>query len=265
MHTLPIDVLPLWVLLILGVAGLFLAMEGGYRFGLWRKSRADAEPQQAVGGIVASILGLVALLLGFTFNLAALRFDARRMIVLEESNAIGTTWLRTRFLPEPQQVESTRVLREYVDARLQGVQNPGQFEQASSRSEALQRLLWEQASAAVAKDPHSISTGLYIESLNEVIDLHAKRLLLGTRSRIPVVLWLALSFLSLLGVAVVGYQMVLTDTRHSPAMIALVLAFACVLYLIADLDRGQEGLLHISQQSMIDLKQSMQEPAAPKP
>jgi hypothetical protein len=90
-----------------------------------------------------------------------------------------------------------------------------------------------------------------------VIDLHATRLL-AMRSRVPLALWIALCFLSTLGMAAVGYQSALAATRRSPAMLALVLAFSTVLYLIVDLDRGQEGLFRISQQPMLDLQKSMQ-------
>jgi hypothetical protein len=90
-----------------------------------------------------------------------------------------------------------------------------------------------------------------------VIDLHAKRVLVGIRSRIPPVLWTGLIGLAVLGMAAVGYQAGLAGTRRSPAMPGLVLAFAGVLIMIADLDRGQEGLLRVSQQSMLDLQRSM--------
>jgi hypothetical protein len=253
----PLDAVPLPSLLLVAAALLWVALEGGYRFGQWRKNHVSDEREQPVGAMVASILGLLALVLGFTFSLVAARFDDRRMGVLEEANAIGTTYLRTSFLPESQKVESARLLREYVAVRIDGVREPGQAGQAIARSEALHTSLWEQADAAAKHAPASIMTGLYIQSLNEVIDLHAKRLL-AMRSRIPLVLWIALCFLTTLGMASVGYLSALAVARRSPAMLALVLAFSTVLYLIADLDRSQEGLLRVSQQPMYDLQKSMQ-------
>jgi hypothetical protein len=205
--------------------------------------------------MVASILGLVALVLGFTFSLAASRFDARRLAVLEEANAIGTCYLRTRLLPAPEHAQTGSLLREYVDVRLAGVS--GRSDEAIARSNAIHELLWSQATSAAEKSPNPI-TALFVESLNNVIDMHAKRLLVGIHSRIPMVIWIGIFGLSLLGVTAVGYQAGLTTTRRSPAMLALVLAFGVVLILIADLDRGQEGLLRISQQPLLDLQKSMQ-------
>jgi hypothetical protein len=89
-------------------------------------------------------------------------------------------------------------------------------------------------------------------------NLHAKRLLVGIRSRIPIVIWAALYGLSIVEMAAVGYQSGLSATRRSPAMVTLVLAFAAVLFLIADLDRGQEGFLQVNQQAMIDLQKTIQ-------
>jgi hypothetical protein len=259
MLTAPLDVVPLWIMFLAFGAFLLLAIEGGYRLGQWRRLRISDEKEQPVGAMVASILGLVALVLGFSFSLAASRFEARRMAVLEESNAIGTAYLRAQLLPEPQRSEIQRLLREYVEVRIRGVEE-GKTEQALARSEALHELLWAQAAAASEKDTRSVITGVFIQSLNDVIDLHAKRVLVGLRSRIPLVIWIGLFGLAMLGMASVGYQAALCATRRSPAMLALVLTFAVVLLLIADLDRGQEGLLRISQHSMLDLHESIESP-----
>ncbi|MCI0362147.1 MAG: hypothetical protein L0211_27005 [Planctomycetaceae bacterium] len=262
--TAPLDAIPLWAIFLAFGIFLYLALEGGYRLGQWRRARVSDEKDQPVGAMVASILGLVALVLGFTFSLAASRFDARRMAVLEESNAIGTAYLRARLLPEPQRTEIPRLLREYVAVRIQGIEE-GKTEQALARSEALHELLWAQAAAAAEKDSGSIMTGVFIQSLNDVIDLHAKRVLVGLRSRIPLVIWIGLFGLAMLGMASVGYQAALCATRRSPAMLGMVLAFAVVLLLIADLDRGQEGMMRISQHSMLDLQETITSPTDEHP
>jgi hypothetical protein len=262
MHIQPLDFVPLWGILLAAVASLWVAVECGYRIGRWRHAKWPDEKEQPVGAMVASILGLLALVLGFTFSLAASRFEQRRQTVLEESNAIGTTYLRARLLPEPQRSEVARLLREYVDVRVRGVQEQ-QVEEAIARSEEIHELLWQQAAAAAEQDSGSIMTGVFVQSLNETIDLHAKRILIGIRSRIPLVIWIGLFGLAMLGMAAVGYQCGLSGTRRSPAMPGLVLAFAVVLSLIADLDRGREGFLQVSQQALIDLQRSMQAASPP--
>jgi hypothetical protein len=257
MYVHPLDALPLWGLPLVATLVLGLAIEVGYRIGRWRHARMPDEKDQPVGAMVASILGLLALVLAFTFSLAATRFEARRQVVLQEANAIGTTYLRSRLLPEPQRSEISRLLREYVVVRLQGVEE-GKLEGALTRSEKLHELLWIQTSEAAEKNSVSVITGVFIQSLNNLIDLHAERVLVGLRSRIPLVIWAGMFGLAMLGLIAVGYQCGLSGTRRSPAMTALVLAFALVLALIADLDRAHEGLLRVSQQAMVDVQKAIE-------
>jgi hypothetical protein len=128
-----------------------------------------------------------------------------------------------------------------------------------ARSEELHDLLWSQATAAAARNPGSIMTGLFIHSLNEVIDMHAKRL--GVmRNRIPITIWITLFGLTVFGMGSTGYQAGLSVTRRSPEMLLLGLAFAGVLFLVVDLDRAHAGLLRVSQQAMLDLQQTMKPP-----
>ena len=208
-----------------------------------------------MGAIVAAGLGLLAFLLAFTFGMAASRFDTRRGLVLDEANAIGTTYLRAALLPEPHRTEIRTLLRDYVDLRLEAVQ-PGMTVPARERSEELQSRLWAQAVVVAEKQPTPI-TGLFIQSLNEVIDLHAKRVTMGLRNRIPLTIWVALYSTAILAMAGVGYYSGLSSTTRSLATLALAIAFSGILCLIADLDRPQEGLLKVSQQAMVDLRKSL--------
>jgi hypothetical protein len=204
--------------------------------------------------MVGATLGLLAFMLAFTFGIAGSRFEDRRQALLSETNAIGTTYLRTAMIPEPMRSESQKLLREYVDVRLEGVK-PGKYEQAIAKSEQLQNLLWTQAVAASEKDRSPI-TGLYVQSLNEVIDVHAIRLN-AVRSRVPGVSWIGLYLLAVLSMALMGYYEGITSTRRSPAILAVVLAFSAVLTLIVDRDRPGQGLVRVDQQPMIDLQKSM--------
>jgi hypothetical protein len=262
MTGVPLDSVPLWAMFVVELAIGWAALEAGYRMGRWRHAVTADEKDAPVGAMVAAILGLVAFMLAFTFSLAASRFDAKRQTVLEEANAIGTTYLRTRLLPEPQKTETAKLLRNYVDVRIRGVQE-GNVAEAIAESEKLQEQIWQQAVAAADKDHGSIMTGLFVQSLNEMIDVHAKRLLAGLRGRIPLTIWVALFSLSALGIGSMGYQSGLSGTRRSPAMLALVVAFAGALFLIVDLDRGREGFLNVDQTAMTDLQRSMQASQTP--
>src|SRR6478736_1341916 len=119
-YTTVLDQLPLWGLFLTIVVLVLAAIEGGYRLGSYRHRQEGREKEAPVGAMVGATLGLLAFMLAFTFGMAASRFDTRKQLVLDEANAIGTTYLRAAMLPEKRD-EVRDLLRSYVDARLEGV------------------------------------------------------------------------------------------------------------------------------------------------
>ncbi len=131
--------------------------------------------------------------------------------------------------------------------------------QCGQDSSAKGAVVWVQAVAATEKDRSDV-TALFVVSLNEVIDLHARRVMVSFRSRVPAAIWLVLYLLTVLSMAAMGYHQGLINKERSIAMVALVIAFAAVMFLITDLDRPGQGILQVSQQTMIDLKKAVPEP-----
>jgi hypothetical protein len=254
----PLDALPLWGLFIFILLVVLLSVECGYRLGKYRRSRSEQEKDAPVGTMVGATLGLLAFILAFTFGLAAARFATRRQVLLDEANAIGTTYLRAGILPERRE-EIRAFLRDYVGARLEAIRS-GNIAEGIRQSENIQHQLWSQAVAVGEKNPNSIVVGLFIQSLNEVIDLHAKRVQAALRSRIPGPIWVGLFAVAALSLATMGYHAGLVGTRRSLAVLAVAFTFSVVIELIADLDRPQEGVLKVSQRALIDLQQSMNVP-----
>ncbi len=148
-------------------------------------------------------------------------------------------------------------MRQHTEFRIQNV-TKDRGQDLLTQSDVFHEQLWSQAMAAVDQDPRSIMTNLFLQSLNETIKQHSKRVLVGKQSRIPFTIWTALFSLTLFGMASVGYQAGQNSPQRSPESLILVLAFAGVLFLNVDLDRPQEGLLRVSQQPMIDLLKTMQ-------
>ncbi|MBC8000600.1 MAG: hypothetical protein IAF58_21810, partial [Leptolyngbya sp.] len=116
-----IDYTPLWVFFIAVVLTALACTEGGYRLGDWRRKKLKHESDAPLATVVASTLGLLAFMLGFTFNVALSRFDERRIAVLDDANDIGTTYLRADFLEQPQREQIKKLLREYVQVRVNGI------------------------------------------------------------------------------------------------------------------------------------------------
>ena len=202
------------------------------------------------------MLGLEAFMLAFTFGAAASHFDARRQAVLDEANAIRTAYLRADLLPEPQRTEIRNLLREYVDVRLEGVRS-GKIEQAITRSEELHSRLWLQAVASREKTPNPAFAVQFIQSLNEIIALHTRRVIAVLEFRIPNVIWIVLYAITALAAASIGYHSGLTGRSRPLVALALILAFSAVILLIEDLDRPLYGILEVSQKALVDLQRTM--------
>ena len=247
-----------WSVFVLTGGVLLLATELGYRLGQRYSPEQGKAHQGQSGTLQGALLGLLGLLLGFTFAMAVGRFESRKQLVLDEANAIGTTYLRSAMLPERSD-DIRALLRSYVDARLEAVRS-GRVAEAILRSEDIQGRLWSEATAVGLRHGDSIVVGLFVESLNEVIDLHAKRVTAGLRNRIPGAIWVALLTIAMLSLAAMGYHAGLVGTVRSLAILVVAVSFSAVMVLIADLDRPQEGSLTVSQQALIDLRQSMNPP-----
>src|SRR5262249_37334265 len=143
-----------------------------------RSPQTDERARSYEVTLQGAILGLLGLLLGFTFAMAVSRFDNRKRLVVDEATALGSAFLRARLLPEPEQSEVTKLLRQYLDARMELTRgNPAASsrEELTERAARLQGLLWAQAVRATEQDRQAVATGLFVQSLNDVIDMAGKR------------------------------------------------------------------------------------------
>lgn len=251
-----VDYLPLWGLFMATLVGSLLSFEGGRRVGRRWKRRSEPEQEIVVRGLVGGMLGLEAFMLAFTFGAAASHFDARRQALLDEANAVRTAYLRADLLPETHREEIRNLLREYVDLRLDGVRS-GKFEQAVARSEDLHGRLWLLAVASREKTPNQAFAVQFIQSINEIINLHTRRIIAGFEFRIPNIIWIVLYAITALASASIGYHSGLTGRSRPLVALAIILAFSAVIFLIEDLDRPMYGLLEVSQRALIDLQRMM--------
>lgn len=245
----------LWLIFVCAIAFFLLAFEGGFRFGRVIRTKVDETAKSWISTIDAAILGVLALLLGFTFSMSLSRFDLRKQLVIEEANAIGTTYLRAQLLPEPYMTEISDLLRQYVDVRLEGTK-PGKLHDAIVRSEQLHNQLWLRAVDISKKASSPIIVSLFLNSLNEMIDFHDKRLS-AFENRVPQMVLILLLVCGTITVLVTGYGCGLGNQRNfvPAAMMSIILAM--VILVIMDLDQPGRGFIRVSQQSLIRLQQSL--------
>ena len=256
LNTQPLDYLPLWEVYLLTVALLLLAIELGYRSGLVIQKRRPDKAEAGVGAMVGASLAFLGFMLALITSSAVDIFNQRRALVVEEANAIGTAYLRSEYLDEPFSTETRQLLREYVDMRLAAL-DPNKLEAAITRSEEIHQELWSQV-VTLAKSNPTPTIALYISSLNDVIDIHSERVNISLQIRVPPAILLGLYFVAMLSMVLMGIQGSYSGKRNFIAMVVMVLILSLVFLLISDLERGQQGLLLVNHQPLIDLQHQLQ-------
>jgi hypothetical protein len=254
----PLDRIPILLFVALFVLLTLACYEIGFRVGQRRRQDGDRgeDGDGATGIIVGSILGLMAFILAITMGMAGDRFDNRRGLVLEEANALGTLWLRSGYLPGSASSDMRDLIAEYIPLR---IAPSGQAQLAANveRSEELQADMWAIAED-VAREAGSDVNALFIESLNETIDLHTSRVVAGLYARVPpTILWLLIGGVAL-SLGMVGFNAGLTGRRSPVTAILLIVALGAVVTLVVDLDRPGDGFIRTSQQPLIDLQERIE-------
>lgn len=244
------------LLVLLLFLGIFLVNELSFRLGRVIQARTTDEVKSLTGALQASILGLLALLLGFTFNMSMQRFDNRSVALIEEANAIGTVMLRSQLLPVEHQAETQTLLREYVQLRI--AVSSIDLTQVALRQEQekliqqQQSLLWAMAIRAAETDPRAITTGAFITALTNMIDSQGKRnALLQRQVPEPVLLLLFLVFLASGGI--IGYSAGLNGERMLMPTVLVSVLICLIVFLVIDLDRPKRGVIQVDQTPLTSL------------
>lgn len=251
-------------ILIVGLllAAIHIAYEICFRLGRKYQEKTDNEAKAQTNAIQTGVLGLLALLLGFTFSMALQRFDNRSYAVIKEANAIGTALLRTKLLPAPYDSINFSLLQKYVDLRIEvssiDLAKSSERESINKRTEEVQSKIWEQSIKAAEVDPRPVTTGYFINSLNDVIDARGERNSILQR-HVPEVIIFLLFIVFILGGALMGYTSGLGLKRAYIPIILYTVLIVLVVFIIIDLDRPKRGLIKARQDCLIELKSSIVE------
>jgi hypothetical protein len=241
---------PLFAVMFLA---LLLAAEIGCRLARLTSIGNDEELHVQIVAARDAIGLLLSLLLAFTLAMVLPRFTLRKQLIVDEANAIGTTWLRAQLLTEPARSNIMGLLRTYVDARTAFTEaglRQSELQAALSHAKQVQNELWEQTVEAAQFNP-TFNTANFIQSLNQAIDVSEERLA-AQENRVPGVLWSILIFMSLLACFMVGCSM---RRRFLLVMILWPLMISTVLALNADLDSPRAGFIQVNQESIKRLQE----------
>ena len=253
--------IPTWMITLVLLTGMLAIMAAGYLLGHKRRPRENEETKSQTTAVQGSMLGLLALLLGFTFSLALTRHDTRSNAVVAEANAIGTAWLRTDLLPPALREDARTDLRRYVELRVASgavtADHHRQRKELVEQANAVFMDLWRVA-AQHAETSRSPAAAAYVTSLNDMIDALGERDAAIER-HVPEVVLMMLFVTFLLSGAMLGFTSGLSGAAPAAPVYLMLILIVLLVFMIVDLDRPRRGLIEVDQSSMTSLVESMRE------
>ncbi len=249
---------PLSFVLLLWL-GMLLMLEVGRRIGFRHREETSAVGS-GFGAIEGAVFGLLGLLLAFTFSGAAARFDARRDLIVQETNDIGTAYLRLNLLSPQAQPQLRDLFRQYLDARLTYYHELLDSKAAAAeaaRVGQLQNKIWTLAVTASQQTGTTSASMLLLPALNSMFDIATTR---GAAMKMhpPKVIYGTLAILALACSLLAGYGMAATARSWLHTFgFAVILALA--VYVIIDLEYPRGGVIRVNSfdQMLVDLRDTM--------
>jgi hypothetical protein len=244
--------------------GMLILLEVGRRIGVHRLSHDPEGARSGFGAIEGSVLALLGLLLAFTVSGAGARFDTRRNLIVEETNAIGTAYLRLDMLPTAAQPALRESFRRYLDARIEvyrKLPDIAAAKEALARSAKLQGEIWRQAVAAVrAEGAPPQAPQVLLPALNAMIDITTTRTM-ATLLHPPKIIFVMLFVLALGSALLSGYGMAGNKSRSWLHILCFAFVVAVTVYVILDIEYPRLGLIRIDafDQALVDLRETMNE------
>ena len=246
--------------------GIFLLLIGAYALGraarvyrgidtAKKETARDEIRQMFEGFIVSAVLGLLALLLGFTFSMAVDRYDQRFELEVDQANAISSTYLMAQTFEEPYQSRISGILSAYADNSLKLAQSDhlDRTKELLAESEAMQTCLWA-TSVAVVRNVRDDVSASFLDNARQVIDVSASRVA-ARLWHIPIRVHVVLLIYAIVTSFVLGF--VFAGAREHLAAAALFALVTMSMVLIIDLDRPVGGRIAESEQPMQDLIKSL--------
>ena len=244
--------------LALGIA-VFVLLLVGRRVG--RHRAADPDSNAGLGAVDGAVFGMLGLLIAFTFSGAASRFDERRALVIQETNDIGTAWMRVDLLADDDQPPMRLLFRKYLDARLATYANtasPDRTNAANTEALAQQDAIWRLAVPAVERSGAATTAMLLLPALNAMFDTAEERRRVTTHHP-PLVIYGMLATFAMVGALLAGYGMAKGRELSLIHAFGFALVLATTVYVIIDLEYPRLGFIRVdaADVALVDLRKSM--------
>jgi len=241
-------------------AGILLMLELGRRVGARQRARIMAGGAAGVGAVEAAIFTLLGLLIAFTFQGAAARFDGRRTLIVQEANNIGTAWLRIDLLPASAQPAMRELFRQYLDSRLETYRkfsDPVAVKVELDRTAQLQNEIWQAALAGQKESGQAVVVGL-LPGLNQMFDIVTTRTM-AAKAHPPTIVFVMLGIMACVAAFMAGHGMSGSKVRSWVHNVGFAAILALTVFVILDLEFPRLGFIRVNafDQVLVDLRQSM--------
>ncbi len=240
--------------------GMLLMLELGRRVGARQRARITEGGAAGIGAVEAAIFALLGLLIAFTFQGAAARFDARRALIVQEANNIGTAWLRIDLLPVSAQPGMRELFRKYLDARLatyRKIPDLAAVQAELDRTAQLQGEIWNAALAGQKDGGQFVVVGV-LPSLNQMFDIVTTRTM-AAKTHPPAILFVMLAIMACVAAFLAGHGMSGSKVRSWVHSLGFAGVLAVTVFVILDMEFPRLGFIRVDSfdQVLVDLRQNM--------
>lgn len=240
-------------------AGMLISSRVGCAAGMRWHPRSSDSGRGHFSGVQSALLGLLALLLGFTLTMADRRFEARQQLMLEDAVDLGSLNLRAGFLPEPRGAEFRQLLREYVEqhanaSHLKHLPESDEFFAEATRAEELHRRMTAIVRAELQSEHPARGIEPVVGQLGDALAIH-RRWITAMETRVPPAIFALLCGAAFAAAGIVGFSGGLAGHQAITQSVLLTVFVSSIFFVIHDLDTpdtvlaqsGQEPLIHLSE------------------
>ena len=227
--------------------------------GVWIRVRLrvpEEEDRGNLGMVVSATLTLLGLIIGFTFSMAAGRYDQRKLYEEAEANAIGTEYVRADLLPQAEATAVKQLLLQYLEVRVEFYRSDYgvTLTTADQQTAALQTHLWDSIKPQAAAQPTPI-IALVVSGMNDVLNSQGYTQF-AWWNRIPTSAWGLMIVIALFANLLIGYA---TKRSRSGNLLLLVLPLiiSVSFFLVSDIDSPRGGIIRVEPVDLISLSQSL--------
>ena len=222
-----------------------------------RTARLYPDKEISLGTSEASLLGLMGLLLAFSFSMASAKFESRRQTIIDEANLLNTAILRCDLYPDSIKNSLLPLYKNYLESRINyynAGDNPAKIKDALDDADKQFKSIWN-------KVVHLMKGDNYFKAEQMVQLLISLKNIVKTReagrvATVPVLIIVVLLTSVVIAAFLAGFG-TKPGNRSKLLSIAFVLMTTIVLYVVMELNRPRHGLININsaEQNLEDIRQ----------